>query len=340
MKRIIILTLSAGLVLSSCLKHEEESTSDESRIYLSAGTVETRSPYTGSVPSGSEPLNALVCVSTYAGSFPENEGEDGTVDGNIGKHIQTQFLSGSSQLINGAYYNKDHVKPVYFTAFHPQSDSWTFTTGDGGGTEASFTFGGSDDVMFAPCVTGQYGASTPKLKFSHLLTWIKLEIKAENEAVAAAWGPLETVGITSASNISIAIDSKAAEFTNPVILPFYQTGSPDEEFPAAGGYAMTTDMKEVAYILCAPVIATEKDDFETSKVVRTAEYNISISSRYRQNITVPVDLMSNTDTYFAGTTAGSQFTLCLTFKMGNTIAVSASITDWETGGVGFGKIEE
>lgn len=340
MKRIIILTLSAALVLSSCHKHEVEGISNRCGIYLSAGTAETKSPYTGSVPSGSEPLNALVCVSTYEGSFPHNEGEDGTADGTIGQHIQAQFLSGSSQLINGAYYNKEHVKPVHFTAFHPQSDSWTFTTDGEHGTRASFTFDGSDDVMFAPCVTGQYEAAPPRLEFSHLLTWIKLEVKAESEAVATAWGPLKTVNITSASNVSISIDSGETAFTAPVSIPFYQTGNPDEEFPAEEGYTLTTSMTEVAYILCAPVIATDRDPYETGNVVRTAEYNINISSGYRQNITVPVDLMKDKDTYFTGTTMGSQYTLSLTFKMGNTIAVSASITDWETGGVGFGKIEE
>jgi hypothetical protein len=37
---------------------------------------------------------------------------------------------------------------------------------------------------------------------------------------------------------------------------------------------------------------------------------------------------------------GYMFRLNLTFQMGNTIAVSASIDDWQTGGIGVGNVTE
>ena len=344
MKNTLIILLCTYCLLFACQKQNPEGIDPDCRIYLSVGTTETKSPYSGTVPCESEPLDALVCVSTQEYAFP-SDGKDGTEDGTIGKHLTAQFQSGSSQLINGAYYNKDHVMPVYFIAMHPQS-GWAITDN----TNASFTFNGSQDVMFAPHTTGKYSvnhATSPALNFKHLLTWIKLEIQAESEDVATAWGPLESVTIECKNQLSFDINKEFnttdIEFSNDGSLSFYQTGRfPDQEFPGAGKYEMTTTAVDAAYVLCAPVTATIRDEIafeQNGETVRTNEYYINIKTSNR-NARVPVDLKTSEDTWFSGSTSGKQFTISLTFKMGNNIAVSASITDWETGGIGFGKIEE
>ncbi len=340
MTRPEIFTLSLICILSACSKSTPEDFDSNCLIHLSAGSVETRIPFEGNVPSTSEPLEALVCASTTQYEFP-SDGQDGTTDdGTIGRHLTAEFLSGSPQLINGAYYNQNHPdKNVFFVSMHPQND-WIFT----GNTEASYSIDGSDDVMFAPQVSGKYGNATPPtLEFTHLLTWIKLELKADSEEVAAAWGPLQGISLTSDTKVNIGLNKEFnpadVTFDTPSTLPFYKNAKPEEQFPGAEGYEMTLSLNEVAYVLCAPVIATEKDIYETTEIVRTPEYHVTIASSHR-NVTIPVDLMNGADSYFTGSTMGQQFTLRLTFKIGNTVAVAASITDWATGGVGFGKIEE
>jgi hypothetical protein len=334
-------------ILVSCSKPHVSGIDSGSLIYLQAGTVQTKSPFEGSVPSGSSPLASLVCVSTAKDAdggylFP-SDGNDGTEDGTVGKHLPAEFQSGTAQLINGAYYNQSYPEnEVYFTALHPQ-DGWTFEND----CIANITFDGSDDVMFAPVVIGKYGnAKYPKLQFHHLLTWLKVEVVAESEEVANAWGPLQTMNISGLTSVSFSmntaqLDSAGVNFSGNTsdVIPFYKTGNNDEVFPDADeGYLMTTAPKEVAYVLCAPVKATERDPFN-DVLVRTPEYYINITSRYR-DVSVPVDLMAAEDQYFKGSTMGRQFTLRLKFKMGNTVAVSAGITDWLTGGIGIGKIEE
>ena len=342
MKRTIIYSICLMSLFSACQKQDSVETDKNCSIYLSAGTVETRSPFEGTVPSEQEALDALVCVSTTEFSFP-SDGADGTTDGTIGKHLNVQFQSGSSQLVNGAYYNKNSIRNVYFIAMHPKS-GWSFTDN----TNVSFEFNGSHDVMFAPHTTGKYLEQTPVLKFEHLLTWIKLEIKAESEDVAEAWGPLQEVSIESRNHISFDINKEFRPedvgFSNDHSLMFYRKGSdPDEVFPGTGGYTMETTSKDIAYVLCAPVTATEKDEgaYEQNNqnIIRTPEYHINVRSSKR-NVRIPIDLKTAANSYFSGNTMGKQFTLSLTFLMGNNIAVSARITDWETGGVGFGKIEE
>ena len=346
MKLTNILFLCCICCLAACQKHKTD-TFDDGCIYLYAGTKETKSPYTESVPSESSPLEALVCVSTVkdaiSGSyvFP-SDGSDGTEDGTIGKHIQAEFQSGTAQLINGAYYNQSYPDTdVHFVAVHPQS-GWTFTDG----TTAETTLNGYDDIMFAPRVTGRYSSQThPELEFNHLLTWIRIEISADSEEVATAWGPLQSMTIQSRSKVQIPLGKETFStedvvFTGADIqMPFIKIGKDGEIFPdQVSGYTMTETPVETAYVLCAPVQATEREP-SNDDIVRTPEYYINIVSRYR-NVTVPIDLMETKDTYFTGSTMGAQFTLRLNFKLGNTISVSANITDWSTGGIGIGKIEE
>ena len=337
MKNIIISSLLMAGLLCSCEKPHTEGPDDNRRIYLTANTVETKAPFDGTVPSESQQLDALVCVSTTPYSYPSN-GEDGTTDGTIGKHLQVQFSSGTRQLINGAYYNQSKPdQAVYFSAMHPQA-GWSFTDN----TMAHFSFDGSDDVMFAPQVTGKYGnQNPPTLHFQHLLTWIRLEIKADSEAVATAWGPLKSITVGSKNSISIDLSKEfnknGVEFGNDISMPFYKTSSPEEIFPdEQTGYTMTLASQEVAYVLCAPVIASDQDSFDGARI---PEYFIHIESENRE-VDIEVDLMHAAGSYFNDSTMGRQFTLSLTFKMGNTIATSTSITDWETGGIGFGEIEE
>ena len=341
MNRSINILASAILIatfFSACSKMPEKGLDEKSLIYLSAGTGAVKSPYTNETPSENSPLNALVCVSTDDFLFP-SDGKDGTEDGTIGKHIHAQFQSGTSQLINGAYYNRSYPMDVYFSAFHPQS-GWTFTDNN----TASLTFNGSHDVMFAPQVSGKYGNNTPPtLDFRHLLTWLKLEISAESDAVATAWGPLKSITIESSNKVSIDLSKTFnpddVKFSNEkVAMNFYKTGA-DEVFPVPGnGYTMTTEVEEVGYVLCEPVQAIVNDPY-ASGIVRVPEYKMTIVSQYR-NVTVDIDLKDGVESYFGSNTMGQQFTLNLMFKMGNTIAVSTGITDWQTGGIGIGKIEE
>ena len=346
MKRIGIISSCLLGILVSCSKPQVGSIGNDCLIYLQAGTVQTKTPFAGEVPSGSSPLKALVCASTAKDAdggylFP-SDGKDGTEDGTVGKHLPAEFQSGSAQLINGAYYNQRYPdNKVHFAALHPQS-GWTI----GNDATATIIFDGSDDVMFAPVVTGQYGNATyPKLKFNHLLTWLRVEIAAETEEVANAWGPLQTMTISSLRTVSFSINTETfvadnIQFSGNTtdVIPFHKTGSNSGEiFPdSTEGYQLTTTPKEVAYVLCAPVIATEKDEYDFT---RKPEYYLNIVSKNR-TVSIPIDLMKGKDEYFTGSTMGTQFTLGLTFKMGNTIAVSAGVTEWVTGGVGIGKIEE
>ena len=344
------------LVAISCDKLSGD-LSDTHPIYLSAVMKENicsavKSPYTATVPSNSAPLAAKVLISTTSGSYVHT-GEDGTL-GPIGIHTNARFTSGESQLLNGALYNGNESKQgdVYFSALYPQND-WTISND---GKKASYTFNGTQDVMFAPQEIGRYvnstersGTQTPTLAFSHLLTYIKLYLYAASEEVAHAWGKVTSISIRNNSidmghgsqTVTIDLATGSPEFVSQenYEASFY-TGT-DSVFPGANGHTLSypnAPQTETAYVLMAPVIAKAADLEDKNRFI--PEFEIAITTENRSAL-VNVDLTSSiADTYYAGDTAGKQFSLTLKFTMGNTVAVQAKVTDWATGGIGVGDFEE
>lgn len=377
--------------LCSCAGHVVPEQVDEgSRIWLSAAvemSEATRSPYMPDKasdgdtyhPASDNVLSADVWGSTTEYLFKEEfdpedndpydgNGKDGADDSKVAIHTTATFRSGDPQLLSAAIYGKDGdaAPPVYFVAFHPTG--WTTPGDDSEGKVATYTFDGNDDVMFAPQVSGHYAtdfASSPELYFRHLLTWLRIEMKAENETVSNSWGLLKSITIRSNSAVTVDLTSDAYNageykfnditFSGETDMKFYMTdeekvfeGSEmtvrkvftDDVFPKSGGYLIPgkpdgatedIDPEEVAYVMCAPVNATE-DKVVDGKDVPSEEYVITITTEKR-TVTIPVDLQEEAGTPYEGSTRRKQFTLSLLFKMGNTVSVATSVKDWVPGGV-------
>lgn len=372
--------------LCSCAGHVVPEQADEgSRIWLSAAvemSEATRSPYMPDKasdgdtyhPASDNVLSADVWGSTDAYVFKHEEYSegnpyDGSQDGGkVAIHTTATFRSGDPQLLSAAIYGKDGdaAPPVYFVAFHP--NGWTTPGDESEGTVATYTFDGNDDVMFAPQVSGHYATAydaSPELYFRHLLTWLRIEMKAENETVSNSWGPLKSITIRSNSTVTVDLTSDAYNageykfnditFSGETDMNFYRTGEEkvfegsemtvrkvftDDVFPESRGYLIpgkpdgTTediDPEEVAYVMCAPVNATKKKVVDGEDVL-SEEYVITITTEKRA-VTIPVDLQEEAGTPYVGSTRRKQFTLSLLFKMGNTVSVATSVKDWVPGGV-------
>ncbi len=358
MRYITKLCVVGVALLPSCKEDRMDADTDADRcIYLRAmveGTMATtRMPYILTAPNRNNPLNVAVWASTAQHVFTHTDGANGK-DGTVALHTTANFTNGSEQLLNDAVYPKtDATTPVYFVGLHPQT-GWTTT--DGKTAVNSTAIDGKTDVMFAPQISGTYGGNTdnitwPTFHFHHLLTWLRIQMVAESEEVSKAWG--RVTGLTIKSQKEICIDlskgeTEIAEATtfseDETDLKFYQTDT-DEEFPGADGYGLkgpygSTDynsyIEEVAYVLCTPVEATEKD---TETENKTTEYILTVTTE-RRTVTVDVDLMDGDGSYFDKNTRNHQFVLLLKFKMGDNISVMAQPVDWKTGGLGSGELKE
>lgn len=352
-----------------------------SRIYLSAAIgqpVSSRAPYcptdeageTLDAPTSEHPLNVSVWASTTDGEYPDQD-LDGS-NGTVAIHTEAHFQSNVPQLLGDAIYPNvqgEEAKTVYFVGFHPQSNDEQSWTASNDNKSATFTFTGKEDVMFAPQISGTYGtdiADSPQFHFHHLLTWLRIEMVADKdetdiqkkEAIAEAWGKIKSLTINSRNQVTVNALGKADVTKdnigdnltfgdNEIPLSFYQTGT-DDVFPQPDeSYSIPTALKEVAYVLCAPVQGVYQHTVAGEDVLKP-EYTLHIETEKR-TLDIPVDLKTKADddesAYFTQNTRGHQFVILLNFKMGNVISVSAEISlganaDWYTHGTGTGDIKE
>lgn len=366
----IHLYIFCGLLtlLASCQKSGFD-ISQGQPIYLSAclnSDPSTKTPFEGTAPSTSNPLNVAVWASTTAQLY-KNDGKDGsaTHEHQVAIHTQGRFQSGAPQLLSQAIYPPPRqnasgsytADPVYFVAMHPQN-SWTTTNG----TQASFIFKGCEDVMFAPEVSGAYDTKeqtqvvteSPVLSFEHLLTRITVKmgiVLAEGENlqdVQEAWGKITALKIQTYNkdgygiNLNkVSIDlSQGSKFSydNHIAfsgqqdssMDFYTLGT-DNTFPGKNGYLLSEQIDSVAYVMCAPVIATAEDH----------EYIIIVETENRGVQELKLDLQKTaTSAEGLGSTRGNHFLATLKFKKGRAIAMEAVVTEWKNGGLGIGDIED
>jgi len=380
MKHTLYAICGLGLLCCSCQKEQTVTPPHADRSIFLRATVEnmkqTRAPFVLSEPQRENPLIAAVWASTTEHVF-EDLNENGTGGSEVALHTQAKFTSGTEQLLADAVYPKKDGTVVYFVGLHPAADAagaavWeTPATGDRAGKTATMTFSGFEDVMFAPQIEGQYAenleaATWPTFVFHHLLTWLRVRVKAYDEAVSEAWGKLKSLKIRSKYTVEVDLN-KAYDKDNPpenmagyVSFPdaadgtdgtkefdFYKKGTDGvfvKKDVASTWYKLPyTEAEEVAYVLCAPVEATEREPDE-AEVKRTTEYTLLVETENR-TVEVPVDLkVPATDpakdpSYFTGSTMSRQFILNLTFKMGNNITVAAAVTDWVIGGLGDGVLD-
>lgn len=383
MRRIIHISLLICLI--SCQQNGLDTVQVGAPIYVAAsvgGDSMTKAPYMPTnnqghmveTPSPEHPLKTDVWGSTTSYIFTEEfydqektrpwDGSDES--GKVAIHTDATFQSGDPQLLRAAIYNKNTKPTVYFVAFSPISQGAEKWVASEDGKSASFVFSGNDDVMFAPQVQGTYAtdySKSPVLSYSHLLTWLRVEMQAESKEVSDSWGAIKSMTIRSNSNVKIDLQKEAYNndgtynfenvvFSEETDLNFYKTI--EEESYDGAQVTMKkkftdevfTDIKvpylkkeELAYVLCAPVVGTDKKVVDGEEI-DAEEYVITISTDKR-NVAIPVDLrhmVSGVVQPFLGSTRCMQFTLSLNFKMGNTIYLTSSVQDWKVGGLVVGNI--
>lgn len=383
MRRIIHISLLICLI--SCQQNGLDAVQVGAPVYIAAsvgGDSMTKAPYMPKnnqghmveTPSPEHPLKTDVWGSTTSYIFTEEfydqektrpwDGSDES--GKVAIHTDATFQSGDPQLLRAAIYNKNTKPTVYFVAFSPISQGAEKWVASEDGKSASFVFSGNDDVMFAPQVQGTYAtdySKSPVLSYSHLLTWLRVEMQAESKEVSDSWGAIKSMTIRSNSNVKIDLQKEAYNndgtynfenvvFSEETDLNLYKTI--EEESYDGAQVTMKkkftdevfTDIKvpylkkeELAYVLCAPVVGTDKKVVDGEEI-DAEEYVVTISTDKR-NVAIPVDLrhmVSGVVQPFLGSTRSMQFTLSLNFKMGNTIYLTSSVQDWKVGGLVVGNI--
>ena len=334
MKRMLYI-LSVVWFCFAC--QEEPPLVTDAPIYLSASverSAVTRAPYQSApTPVPDEVLHAAVWATNTEPRAYTGKGYDGKNNGDVVDIYGTaDFDDGQPKLLNNAVYPQSGVQ-VDFIGLHPQ-EGWATENNDG--KVAVFAFDGSQDVMFASKQTGTYAetndiANVLELNFQHLLTWLKIKIKAESEMVAKSWGKVVEMKISSKNRVSVDLTKnysfeECVSFSGDDWLPLRAVGT-DGVFPSADGFDLTNTERysEEAYVLCQPVMATNEDMGKP-----TAEYSLYIRTE-RREVVLPIDLRRNENDGFDGSTRARHFTLNLNFMVGNIVTLQAEVADWKWG---------
>lgn len=337
MKKTFLIALAGILGLLSCTR--EQTPQVQKEILLQAGVggldIATKAPYTFTTLSNENYLDADVWVSTTDGSYPDYS-DNGEGDNTIAYHNTAHFVSNTLQgMVHAIYYPSDpNTLPVYLCGLYPQS-AWNLS---GGGTSAvSATVDGKTDLMLAPQVSTNLQSTNnniyPTLAFGHLLTWLRIYVKAEDANMVGAWGALQSISLQSANNsVNATLSTGAAAFSGSASVPCYCTGN-NTAF-SGQSYTLTTSAVEKAYVLCAPVTATNSGN----------EYNLIVSTANRAELVVPVNLKAAGGVEdFTGSTAGRQFSVTLNFRSGSVAtatSVAAAVDAWGNGGIAYEQLSD
>ena len=162
-------------------------------------------PYTGT-PSTGNTLDVALWFSNTPGSYlhapvaptylpcatTASYSSSTAMDIKTGENILQYPIAGEGQT----------AQSVYCVGFHPASDWGT------PGSSASHVINGSEDLMFAEQMAGSYSESFPVQTYSHLLTWVKINLSASSVEAAEVWGKVTDLTIVSPDqNVIIALPS-------------------------------------------------------------------------------------------------------------------------------------
>lgn len=315
-RKIIYITLLAALW--SCSRIDDNS---DRFIGLSAGVadmeVSTRSavtgtPYSGSVPSESNPLNASVWFSTVAGKYLHNPAEPTylpcrttmTFEGESMTYADYDDNPTDNSPAVSLKYPTSNETPVYCIGLYPAS-GWS--TSDG--VEISHAITGAEDLMFADQITGTWNSHFPKQQYSHLLTWVKINFCAMTMEAARQWGGVTDITISSKDELKIDLaeeSNKVAYVGNDIEI---------KTFENAEGVLPSLTSTEAGSVFCSPA----------------TQYTIKIKTKnYPEGKEIPVTL---TDLDYEPLTslseaAGKLFIISLYFSPFNVIEGTCTLNYW------------
>ena len=347
--------IGIATLLGACTNEADEPAYEEEdyAITLSAAISgidsKTRAvdAYNDTVPSPSNPLNADVWLSTTRGEYLNDA--DGYVTsthpGTDEYHLhhtitytnnQLTFLSASA-MRNLLLYPVNTEHKTYIVGFAPQGKfSLTGSSGDTGyGKTASATIDAKTDLMFAPEVMGSRvkEEKIARQDFKHILTWLKICARADNEEAKNSWGSIIGLKLKNTSN-KVTVDLSTTDINT--LKPTF-SGSTDLDFdktPGGGAiteanpYALTTYVYEMADILCAPVTISNPSESDSG----TAEYTLEVTTTGNGTKEVSVQLTKDYDSDLIPDghyTASELYVITLAFGQSPTISATCSLMEWQ-----------
>ena len=316
--RYIFSLLGLSLLACGCtnqLEVDEIRLSDH-RIGVSASlpdpivttrTAAEANPYQGTTPSTSNVLDASVWFSTTSGTY-----EAGAVANTLPRHTEVRFNSSGTVYPESDVLLYPESGTVYCVGLYPYSASeWTNTdaSGESSNTHASHIIDGSKDLMFASQVSGTKASPiSSSLAFTHQLTWLKINVIAEEASAITSWGNVTNITVTSPGNkltVNLSAGTASCNSTTTNITAF------------EGSSALKITSQQFGSIFCAPATS----------------YNISVTTVNGGVKDLGSVVLKEEDgetvVPSAAYATGQMFVVTLNFKPFSMIEATCTLTAWD-----------
>lgn len=328
MKKYLLFAFSLCL-LSACGSDEGISpeNTEQVPIMLSAKSlsigVETKAPYILTTPNADTTLVARVISSQATGNYSTLYSDGSMTFVSAAKVGYTGTPTGTN------YYPANDAL-LYFSGLHPSAD-WTLS----GTNQASRTFNGSIDVMYAKEVSAKKTTSPAALAFDHLLTLLHVSVKAADAAAITAWGNITKIELTQAGENAVkgkvevtmgtTLSSSFSVVSEVTVIPFY-TASESDEVIAYGSTEFTSQTLTTSEALAAYSMV------EAITADGTKDYTLKIySANNTAGTSVDIGLKGTGGSNFTSTTQGKSFDIALTFST-TAIEATATVAAWTPSG--------
>lgn len=228
---------------------------------LQAKSRATAVPY---LPQNEKTLTADVWFRNDGGGY-ENSPSDPT---NLPVHTTVTF-EGTPMMAyvshNGLNlkYPRDDSK-VYCVGMYPAT-GWNTTDN----ITVSHAINGSEDLLFAPEISGSWSRNFPTQQYEHLLTWIKINICASSHAAIDAWGTINQITVNSDSEVTVNLTTRE----------YIYSGS-QEIATMTESRQLTTATREVGSVFCSPktqyTVTVSYTDKHGDKLTKTVPLSLNL----------------------------------------------------------------
>lgn len=263
MKRHILIFVICIATSVSCTKEDglRERISLKAHVIPAVSTkaAVSANPYEGTDPTDKQ-LDAAIWFSQNANDFDHNPASPTYIPCRTSISYTDNQATYVSYEGNYLKYPTDNSN-VYCIGFYPNT---LWESADGVNITRSIT--GSEDLMFADVIEGDWNNRFDHQQYEHLLTWIKISVCAMTQKTADHWGKIKKISLSSKRQVKINLSEAKGSSHRITYLNDNQENT-DQYITAyddAEGLTLSLNSKDAGSLLCSPaksyhaIIETEK----------------------------------------------------------------------------------
>ena len=330
-RNIIYIATLLCMALASCGDKGDVLSDPNNREIALRATVEeiktimrSEGAYIGTTPSSINNLDAAVWFSLESGYYPEElpdtaseEMKALSAETNIPVHGEINYQSGTATFPDSEneasqpkYPTTDHS--VYCVGLYPKDD-WTVSAD---GRYATHDISGTEDIMFAPEISGKWDKHFTTQRYHHMLTWLKVCVCTTTAEASNYWGKLQEITLKDMPKY-LTLDLSIPEsdsFKTKFVSSFSDTTEDKVIMQSDEGLTMDIITQDVASVFCKPQ--------------QTYTLSITCENGITKDIPITLSVLEGEDESLLEHPSGLQYLLILYFHPFDVVEGVCTLNAW------------